>query len=81
VRFSRLGFAVLRRGLPDTFLECRVKRRIGIKANRERDVQDGMALTISLGQQLPGMRNPVLVQVVKKTDAETGINYLGQMIN
>lgn len=71
---------VLGRRLSDALFEGSVKRRIGIEADRESDAQNGTVMVIDFSQQFPRVLDSVLIQVVKKTHSETGVDDLGQVV-
>ncbi len=71
-----LHSTVLCGGLPNALLKGGIKGRIRIEANRTRDVQYGVAPAVEPGQQLPGMFDPVPIQVIEETHAESGIDDL-----
>ncbi len=76
-----MSSTVLGGRLPDTLFECGVKRRIGIESDRERDIQYRATLAVSPGQQLPGIIDPVTIQVIKETHTESGIDDLRQVVD
>jgi len=67
--------------LSNALLERGIERRIGVEAHRECNIQYSVALAIGLGQQLLGVFDPEVVQVIEETHTESGINNLRQMID
>ena len=81
VGLVHLCFSILRGRLPDTFLERGVKRGIRIEADSKSDVENDIALLTGLAEKSHRILNSEPVQVIEKTDAETGIDNLRQMID
>lgn len=54
---------------------------MGIKSGCERNVQYRLVPAILLVEQLPCIFNSVLIQIIEKTDAESGIDHLRQVID
>ena len=78
---SQLRATVLGGGLSDALLESRIECRIRIKPDFERDIQYRIVLTITFGQQVLGVINAKLIQVVEKTHPKPGIDNLRQVVD
>ena len=74
-------FSILRGRLPYTLFECSVKRGIRVEADRKGDVEDDATLLSGRAEKGHRILNSILVQVIEKAHAETGVDHLRQMID